>query len=81
VVLLRSIENTSDALMVAEKIRNAMNKSFDLAQQSLHISCSIGLVMYPEQAKTGSEMLGYADIAMYRAKQSGRDNVQVFESS
>ena len=79
VVLLRSVENTADAVMVAEKIRNALNKPFDLAQQSLHISCSIGMVMYPEHAKTENEMLGYADIAMYQAKQSGRDKVQVFE--
>jgi diguanylate cyclase (GGDEF)-like protein/PAS domain S-box-containing protein len=79
VILLRSIESSADALMVAEKIRNSLNKSFDLAQQSLQISCSIGMVMYPEQASTESEMLGYADVAMYQAKQSGRDRVQVFE--
>jgi diguanylate cyclase (GGDEF)-like protein/PAS domain S-box-containing protein len=79
VVLLRSIESTEDAVMVAEKIRNALNKPFDLAQQSLHISCSIGVVLYPEHAKNETEMLNFADIAMYRAKQEGRDKVHVFE--
>jgi diguanylate cyclase (GGDEF)-like protein/PAS domain S-box-containing protein len=79
VVLLRSIESTEDAVMVAEKIRNALNKPFDLAQQSLHISCSIGVVLYPEHAKSETEMLNFADIAMYRAKQEGRDKVHVFE--
>jgi diguanylate cyclase (GGDEF)-like protein/PAS domain S-box-containing protein len=81
VVLLRSIESTADAVMVAEKIRNSLNKSFDLAQQSLLISCSIGMVLYPEHAKNENEMLGYADIAMYQAKQSGRDRVQVFPTN
>jgi diguanylate cyclase (GGDEF)-like protein/PAS domain S-box-containing protein len=78
VVLLRTIESPADAEMVAEKIRNSLNKPFDLAQQSLHISCSIGLVIYPDHAQTETNMIGYADIAMYQAKQSGRDRVQVF---
>ncbi|MBI5891672.1 MAG: diguanylate cyclase [Nitrosomonadales bacterium] len=78
VVLLRSIESTADAVMVAEKIRSALNRPFDLAQQSLHISCSIGMALFPEHAKNETEMMNYADIAMYQAKQRGRDKVQVF---
>lgn len=78
VVLLRTVENESDAVMVAEKIRNLMNKPFDLAQQSLEISCSIGLALFPEHAQNENELLDYADIAMYQAKQLGRDKVQVF---
>ena len=80
VVLLRSIDSTADAVMVAEKIRNALNKPFDLAQQSLHISCSIGMALYPEHAEKENELLDFADIAMYQAKQLGRDKVQVFSS-
>ncbi len=78
VVLLRTIESPADAEMVAEKIRSSLNKPFDLAQQSLNISCSIGMVVYPDHAGNENEMVGYADIAMYRAKQGGRDRVQVF---
>ena len=78
VVLLRTVENETDALMVAEKIRNLMNKPFDLAQQSLEISCSIGLALFPEHAQNEDELLDYADIAMYRAKQAGRNRVQIF---
>jgi len=78
VVLLRTIDSAGDAVKVGEKIRGALNQSFDLAQQSLHISCSIGIALYPEYAKNESEMMGYADIAMYQAKQYGRDKVQVF---
>lgn len=78
VVLLRTVENEEDAMMVAEKIRNVLNKPFELAQQSLQISCSIGLALYPEHANNENELLDYADIAMYQAKQLGRDKVQVF---
>ncbi len=55
VVLLRTIENKEDAMMVAEKIRNALSDPFELAQQSLHISCSIGMTLYPEHAKNETE--------------------------
>jgi diguanylate cyclase (GGDEF)-like protein/PAS domain S-box-containing protein len=78
VVLLRSIDNMEDAVMVAEKIRTSLNMPFELAQQSLQISCSIGMSLYPEHAKNETEMLNFADIAMYQAKQKGRDKVQVF---
>lgn len=79
VVLLRTVENKTDAVMVAEKIRNVLNKPFELAQQSLQISCSIGLALHPEHAKNESELMDYADIAMYRAKQTGRNKVMVFQ--
>jgi diguanylate cyclase (GGDEF)-like protein/PAS domain S-box-containing protein len=78
VVLLRVIDSAEDAVMVAEKIRVALNQPFDLAQQRLNISCSIGISVYPELAKDETEMMNYADIAMYQAKQKGRDKVQVF---
>ena len=79
VVLLRVIDNVEDAVMVAEKIRSALIQPFNLAQQSLFISCSIGIALYPEHAKDEKEMMDYADIAMYQAKQTGRDKVQVFQ--
>jgi diguanylate cyclase (GGDEF)-like protein/PAS domain S-box-containing protein len=78
VVLLRTVESVADAMMVAEKIRTVLNKPFELAQQSLHISCSIGLALYPEHAQNEVDLLDYADVAMYRAKQHGRDTVMAF---
>ncbi len=78
VVLLRVIDSIEDAVMVAEKIHHALNQPFNLAQQSLLISCSIGITVYPDQAKDEKEMMDFADIAMYQAKQTGRDKVQVF---
>jgi diguanylate cyclase (GGDEF)-like protein len=78
VVLLRTVDSAEDAVLVAEKIRNVLNKPFELAQQSLQISCSVGLALYPDHAQTENELLDYADIAMYRAKQLGRDKVEIF---
>ncbi|MBI5007368.1 MAG: diguanylate cyclase [Nitrosomonadales bacterium] len=79
VVLLRAVENLEVALMVAEKIRLSLEQPFELAQQSLHISCSIGMALYPEHGKNENELMNYADIAMYRAKQAGRNKIAVFQ--
>lgn len=78
VVLLPVVENDQDALRVAEKIRVALNQSFDIAGKSLNISSSTGVVIYPEHGTSENELTGNADIAMYHAKESGRDNVKLF---
>jgi predicted signal transduction protein with EAL and GGDEF domain len=78
VVLLRTVENRQDALRVAEKIREALDQPFELAGQRMEISCSIGIALYPEHGDSGNELSKNADIAMYHAKQVGRDNVQLF---
>ena len=48
VVLLPTVDSGHDALLVAEKIRHALNQTFVLAGNDLHISSSIGLTLYPE---------------------------------
>jgi diguanylate cyclase (GGDEF)-like protein len=81
VVLLPVIENEQDALIVAEKIRFALNQSFEIAGQSLSISSSAGIAIYPEHGESENELTGNADIAMYHAKESGRNNVKLFQEN
>jgi diguanylate cyclase (GGDEF)-like protein/PAS domain S-box-containing protein len=79
VVLLPLIETKSDAFAVAEKIRQALNKTFELAGHSLNISSSIGVAVYPEHGSDEKTLLRNADNAMYYAKEAGRNNVMMFE--
>lgn len=78
VVLLTVIENVQDARIVAEKIRLALNRAFEIFGQNLYISTSTGIAIFPEHGSTENELIGNADIAMYQAKQSGRNNVQLY---
>lgn len=78
VVLLPVIENEEDALIVAEKIRHLLNQPFDIAGQHLEISSSIGIAIYPDHGTTEDEITANADIAMYLAKEAGRDTVKLF---
>ncbi len=79
IVLLRTVEDARDAIVVAEKIRFALSQPFEFASHRLSISCSIGIAIYPEHGIDSVELSKNADIAMYQAKESGRDNVRLFE--
>jgi len=78
IVLLRAVVDAHDAMVVAEKIRAALNRPFELMPHKLAISCSIGIALYPEHGNDGIELSKHADIAMYQAKEYGRDNVRLF---
>jgi diguanylate cyclase (GGDEF)-like protein/PAS domain S-box-containing protein len=79
VVLLPTVETDQDAMRVADKILHALDLPFELAGHRLHISVSIGLVLYPEHGIDELTLTKNADIAMYYAKASGRNNVKLFQ--
>jgi diguanylate cyclase (GGDEF)-like protein/PAS domain S-box-containing protein len=78
VVLLSSIDTASDAMLVAEKIRESLNQPFQLAGRNLNISSSTGIAVYPEHGKDQTQLMKNADIAMYHAKEAGRNRVWLY---
>jgi diguanylate cyclase (GGDEF)-like protein/PAS domain S-box-containing protein len=79
VVLLPNVHDAADALAVAEKIRHALNQSFEIvAGQTVHISSSTGVAIYPDHGSDEIALSKNADMAMYRSKQQGRDKVVLF---
>ena len=80
VVLLPSLKEDKDAAEVAEKIRHSLNLPFELSGHTLHISSSIGVAIYPAHGDNEKELVKNADIAMYYAKENGRNNVTLYHS-
>ncbi|MDX8379390.1 MAG: diguanylate cyclase [Gallionella sp.] len=78
IVLLRTIESTDEAMRIAEKIRTALDLPFELDDDRLKISCSVGVALYPEHGEDEIVLTKHADVAMYRAKTQGRNKVQLF---
>ena len=78
VILIPEVADEDDPLQIAEKIRQSLNQPFALAGQQLHISCSIGIALYPEHGTDELMLTKNADLAMYRAKENGRNQAQVF---
>ena len=61
---------------LANKLLQAISGVYPMQGRELFVSGSIGLAGYPDDAATISELLQYADAAMYHAKEQGRNNVQ-----
>jgi diguanylate cyclase (GGDEF)-like protein/PAS domain S-box-containing protein len=80
VILLPTIENEQDADLVGKKILHALNRPFELAGHRLNISSSIGLAIYPDHGSSEKLLVKSADIAMYQAKNNGRNNVQIYHT-
>lgn len=78
VVLLASLKHDQDALEVGEKIRHALNQPFQISGNTLNISSSIGIAIYPAHGDNEKELVKNADLAMYYAKENGRNNVTVY---
>ncbi|MDO7711865.1 MAG: EAL domain-containing protein [Pseudomonadota bacterium] len=83
VVLLTDLKKNKNeaiqqATIVAEKILEELDKTFDINGHELQISASIGIVIYPNDASEISDIIKLADDAMYKAKSHGRNNFQFF---
>jgi len=81
VVLLPKVRGEQDAFGVAGKICHVLNMPFELAEQSLSISSSIGIALYPEHGDKENILMQHADTAMYFAKASDSENVKIYNSS
>jgi len=77
-VLLADLQNSQDALAVAEKIRLALAQPVVTADGlTLSASASIGIALYPEHAQTAQDLMRLGDRAMYQAKNRGGNAVQM----
>jgi diguanylate cyclase (GGDEF)-like protein/PAS domain S-box-containing protein len=78
VVLLPELPSPFDAGHVAGSLLAAMNEPIEVAGHELVLSASIGIAVYPDDARDVTALLRAADVAMYRAKLAGRNGVTYF---
>lgn len=72
-VLLSALENASHAQMIADKLVGVISAPYLIKGQSLHISASIGLAIYPTHGDSAEMLINKADTAMYAAKDAGKN--------
>ena len=78
VILLESFRGSSHLGKIAQKIINVVEQPVDLQGNIASVGASIGIALYPDDAKSSDELLKNADVAMYQAKQIGRNTFQFF---
>ena len=71
-------EGAQHSVGVVDKIREAMRKPFDLQGHEVTVTVSIGISVYPDDGVDADTLIQYADTAMYRAKEAGRDAFRFF---
>ena len=79
VILLSEVAHAADAGVKARKILSALGAPFEIEQNTLRVTASIGVTTYPEDGETAESLMRNADLAMYQAKEKGRSNYQFFE--
>jgi diguanylate cyclase (GGDEF)-like protein len=77
-VLLAEVEGPGGASRVAHKILHALADPIRIAGQEVFVSASIGLTLCPRDGVDASALMKNADLAMYQAKERGRDNYQFY---
>nr|WP_316047068.1 GGDEF domain-containing protein [Planococcus glaciei] len=77
-IILNDIKATEDIVPLVKRIQSILEKPVVVNGQELHVSMSIGIAVYPQDGKTTEELMKHADIAMYHAKENGKNNYQFF---
>lgn len=67
-----------DVELVGKKVLRAMQARFELGHKSLFTTTSIGVAVYPDHAGDVEKLMKYADTAMYKAKEAGRNSLRLY---
>jgi len=79
VVLLLDLEHAENAAVTARRMLEAVAKPHYIDHHDLHITASIGVSVYPDDALDAEALIKNADTAMYQAKENGRRSFQFFK--
>ncbi|MBI5782661.1 MAG: EAL domain-containing protein [Gammaproteobacteria bacterium] len=77
-LVLADMGHVNDAIHVAQKILDVFHQPFRVAGHDLFVTASLGITLYPFDDQGAQELLRNADVAMYRAKESGKNNYQFY---
>lgn len=81
VVILDCIKNSEDAPLIANKLIAAIAQPINYNDKTINIGASIGIAIYPDHSSKPEDIIKLADLAMYKAKDAGKNNFKVFTSN
>ncbi|SFV64561.1 diguanylate cyclase/phosphodiesterase (GGDEF & EAL domains) with PAS/PAC sensor(s) [hydrothermal vent metagenome] len=77
-IILENINGTENIRILVNKILKSLHQPITLNHHDFHITCSIGIARYPEECMDFDTLVRYADMAMYKAKKQGKNNIQFY---
>lgn len=78
IIILENLKNELDAAAISSKIIESFSRPFCFKSEDIYVSSSVGISLYPADADTAEDLMKYADMAMYHAKELGKGNYQFF---
>jgi len=77
-IIMEELRQPEDATILADKILKTLTEAVIIDKHTLYVSGSIGISFYPQDTTDAHSLLRYADTAMYKAKEEGRNNYQFY---
>ena len=81
IVALTGVQSRESVATLADRLIQVLCREYDVLDEQVLMSASVGVVLYPEHGETPDEIMKNADIAMYAAKASGRNCWRMYETS
>jgi diguanylate cyclase (GGDEF)-like protein/PAS domain S-box-containing protein len=77
-IIMEELRQPEDSTILADKILKTLAEAIYIDSHTLYVSGSIGISFYPQDSDDAQSLLKYADTAMYKAKEEGRNNYQFY---
>jgi len=79
VLLIRHLKDRKELQDISGKLLMSLNRTFEVDNHSFSLSASVGVALFPDDAKDADLLIRYADAAMYEAKKAGKNRHRFFD--
>jgi diguanylate cyclase (GGDEF)-like protein/PAS domain S-box-containing protein len=80
-VLLPRLADRADAAAFAERLLGIFREPFHLEGREFSLTCSVGMAVFPDDGAEAADLVKHADMAMFQAKEAGRDGWQLYDAT
>jgi len=80
IIILEGLLSQEDATHIADRILEVLRPALIIEGHELYISGSLGIALYPDDGNDAQTLMKNADLALYRVKEKGRDNYQLYRA-
>ncbi len=80
-VLLPRLAGRDDAAAFAERLLGVFRAPFLLEGREFSLTCSVGMALFPDDGDDAADLVKHADVAMFQAKEAGRDGWQLYDAT
>jgi len=78
IIIMEGLKSPQDASILAQKILNVLSVPCEINSHELYVTSSIGISIYPKDSENADNLVKFADSAMYKAKDEGKNNYKYY---